>query len=371
MKLLHPLDIIIILGSIQGILLALLIWNKKMFHKKANRFLAIALIAFSFNNLYFVILGTTLISEYPILIFLPLRWTLLIPAAFYFYVSYLINNDKKIKANRWWLFLPFLLQFLIQISDWIFYMIDLSAAIEWRISIGWIFFFEELLGLAFSIIMLLLILKKIKHYDQMINETKSTIEKYSLRWLYVLFFVLAFLWLLWLLPYLVGLFIPINATFSHYPLWIAMSIFIYWTGYKAYSKDEIFSAAEEPESYKASAELSANSKQLYQLVVQDIEQNKLYMNPEIDLVYLADRHQVSVGHLSRAINKHSKQNFFYLINYYRVEEVKKRLQDDRYSHLSNLGIAMDCGFNSKSTFNDVFKKLSGTTPSKYKKCPKN
>ncbi|MDO8898280.1 MAG: helix-turn-helix domain-containing protein, partial [Bacteroidales bacterium] len=55
------------------------------------------------------------------------------------------------------------------------------------------------------------------------------------------------------------------------------------------------------------------------------------------------------------------------VNEYRVNEVKKMLADPKYTHYSLLGIAFECGFSSKSTFNSVFKKFTRKTPSEYRK----
>lgn len=55
------------------------------------------------------------------------------------------------------------------------------------------------------------------------------------------------------------------------------------------------------------------------------------------------------------------------INEYRIKEVKLRLIDGKFKHLTILGIALECGFNSKSAFNNVFKKLTNQTPSEYLK----
>ena len=53
------------------------------------------------------------------------------------------------------------------------------------------------------------------------------------------------------------------------------------------------------------------------------------------------------------------------MNEYRVEEVKKRMVDPAYKNLTILAIAYDSGFNSKSSFNTIFKELTGMTPSAY------
>ena len=61
------------------------------------------------------------------------------------------------------------------------------------------------------------------------------------------------------------------------------------------------------------------------------------------------------------------KNFYYLINEYRVGEVKKRLKNPKYKNLTILAIAYDSGFNSKSAFNTIFKDMTGLTPSQYLK----
>ena len=60
-------------------------------------------------------------------------------------------------------------------------------------------------------------------------------------------------------------------------------------------------------------------------------------------------------------------NFQDFINEYRVEEFINRLKNDQNNHFTLLGIATDVGFNSKSTFNAIFKKFKGLTPTQFKK----
>ena len=71
------------------------------------------------------------------------------------------------------------------------------------------------------------------------------------------------------------------------------------------------------------------------------------------------------GELSEAINSGVGKNFNDFVNSYRVKEVEQMLQDGKQEQLSLLGIALECGFNSKATFNRVFKKMTGQSPSQY------
>ena len=77
--------------------------------------------------------------------------------------------------------------------------------------------------------------------------------------------------------------------------------------------------------------------------------------------------ELSNSYLSQIINQSQGQNFFDFINAYRVEEVKSLLHHPDYAHYTILGVAQEAGFKSKSTFNSVFKKMTGMTPSDYKK----
>jgi AraC-like DNA-binding protein len=98
-----------------------------------------------------------------------------------------------------------------------------------------------------------------------------------------------------------------------------------------------------------------------------MEQEKPFLNEDLNLTLLAEQSQISPPHLSQVINQYFQKNFYDFINQYRVEEAKKRLLSADYRHLSILGIAFDCGFKSKSSFNRYFKKYTGTAPSEFKK----
>jgi len=93
---------------------------------------------------------------------------------------------------------------------------------------------------------------------------------------------------------------------------------------------------------------------------------KPYLNPDLNLYSLAKLLDIRPNHLSQIINSMEKKNFFDFVNEYRIHEVKKNLVQDDKKNLSLLGIAFESGFNSKASFNRAFRKIEGTTPSKYK-----
>ncbi len=96
-----------------------------------------------------------------------------------------------------------------------------------------------------------------------------------------------------------------------------------------------------------------------------VEQNHLYRDPELTLTDLANQLGTNASLLSKVINRSFNLNFNDFINKYRVIEVKEKLADISNSHLTIMSLAYDAGFNSKATFNRAFKKHTGENPSKY------
>ena len=96
-----------------------------------------------------------------------------------------------------------------------------------------------------------------------------------------------------------------------------------------------------------------------------VKEQALYRNSELTLPALAEEVGVSVHHLSESLNQHGGKNFNLFINEYRVAEVCEHL--DQKSERKLIDLALDAGFSSKSSFNAIFKKLTGQTPSRYRR----
>ena len=109
---------------------------------------------------------------------------------------------------------------------------------------------------------------------------------------------------------------------------------------------------------------SDNLKKVRELNVL-METEKIYMDSELSLTHLAEKIDVSTNHLSMLLNEYIGKNFYDYINNFRVEEVKSRLRDPSYQKQTLSSIGGDCGFNSKSAFNRIFKNLTGKTPSEF------
>jgi len=121
-----------------------------------------------------------------------------------------------------------------------------------------------------------------------------------------------------------------------------------------------------PQTKYAKSGLSKGAKDiLIKKLKEKLEVDKIYRNNELRLSALAEELGVSTHHLSQLINEELKQNFFDLINTYRINEAKDKIATG--SSRTLLEVAFEVGFNSKNSFNNAFKKNEGMTPSAFKK----
>lgn len=106
--------------------------------------------------------------------------------------------------------------------------------------------------------------------------------------------------------------------------------------------------------------------QLAETLIAFMAQQKPYLEPHITVERLALKLKVSPKLLSSTINNELQMNFFEMISHYRVNEAKVRLMDAALRDKPIGEIMKSCGFNSKSVFNQAFKKAVGLTPSHYR-----
>lgn len=119
--------------------------------------------------------------------------------------------------------------------------------------------------------------------------------------------------------------------------------------------------------YSTSALTEDRAQSIQKRLLELMERDKIFLDPDLTLKKLASQLQVHPNYLSQIINESLKQSSNDFINRYRIEHVKERLLDEEDAQKTILDIALESGFYSKSVFNTAFKKFTGTTPSKFRK----
>ena len=214
----------------------------------------------------------------------------------------------------------------------------------------------------------------VNRHQRHIRQVAATIQHIQLRWLYGLLLTIAGMISLWLVQVLVPQ-NPLDHSISYGYLGslFLMSFFLIRQpdvfAFSQADKQAVQVLLAEQDAPTPSVkpvrlqpqEMARLKERLDQLLIRD----KVFLDADLDLAKLAQRLSLSMNDLSFLINEGYGVNFFTLINRYRVDEACRLMGSPDHQHLSILGIAYEVGFSAKTTFNTVFKKQVGQTPSSY------
>ncbi len=299
----------------------------------------------------------------------------------YLYISSLTNNKFQISWKNVIHFTPFVLfnLYIVLASFFPHYAqkirLDHSENVH---GTAYLFNLFLILTVLSGPVYILLTIRLFRKLDINIFNNFSVSENVNLDWMRKLIYTFGVVWSVLMIftsiHHVFGLF---SWSFCTNGLFLSLSVFILLIGFLGLNQKEIFVqypdkqieyVIDEPKVKYATTLLKEDEMEDYiKIIEQYINEEKPYLNADISLPELSERMNIPSHHLSRVINEKLNLNFFDFINQYRVEEVKSRIHDPQYEHLSLLGIAFDSGFNTKSAFNRVFKKMTGMTPSEFKR----
>lgn len=221
----------------------------------------------------------------------------------------------------------------------------------------------------------------ILRYERHMSDIYSNVDLLSYRWLKVL--VMGFIGLrLWTILYLT-LYLMINflagagtilagdlnalGLLANYGQLLLISGLLYYGLGGGYESQRVAQQTlEEVGEAKADSRLAYSEEQVVR-VSRHMEQARPYLNSNLRLEDLAHQVSLSPKLLSNLINREFDCNFFEYVNRYRLAEVKAALTDPEQVDTSVLDVALRAGYNSKTTFNRLFKQDTGVTPSQYRK----
>jgi len=354
---------LILLVILQGVFLAAIFLLNKKFRKKSNQILGGALIGMSLLAIGHLLDDLGLTVQYPSITYLPIRYTILLPITLFYTITFLLQPNYQLKRLDYWFLAPFFIQIGLNFLLFFAYLIA-PHLIEDSPLYFWYIQIRETLSIIYSVIIIFLVLTKLRNHQAQLKKEQLGITNESLKWVQNSIWVLLILCALWIIGQLEFFFYGDNIL-SFHPTWILMGILVFWLGYFMILRRDIFEVPVLKEIAKPT--LSDKTEEHFKRVVELVEREKLYRNPTLSMDILAKKSNLSNGYLSQIINQKEGKNFYDFINTYRVEEVKTHLKDADFDHYSILGIGLEAGFQSKSTFNAVFKKMTGMTPTQYKK----
>ncbi len=211
--------------------------------------------------------------------------------------------------------------------------------------------------------------KLLKQHVEKLKNTLSSIDKINLRW--VNLGINSFVFIFGLIAVFIVLFLTGNDFNRAFIITIPVlvSLTIMGLGFFSLQQPIIFPPENEKpkiKKYEKSTLTDERADEHSGELLLIMNEEKPFLEGNLTLQKLADRLSVSPHHLSQIINDKIGQNFFDFVNSYRIEEAKKLLTDSRGELLTILAVGEEVGFNSKSSFNNAFKKHTGQTPSEFK-----
>lgn len=355
----------VLLAISQGFLLGCILLFNKKFQKRANYALSASLFGITLLGIGQILHNLDWKEIYPIIPFLPIRYTLFPAIGLYYYIIFQIQDSYRFSKKDYWIIAPFVTFVIIDVLLLICYLVDATICLRYKDLILSYHNTKEIVAVFFSLGILVWALKEIQQLPEQIETkiSKHILEK--LHWAKNNMVATTVAWAAWAVPQTYAILSGENFWWMYYPTWIGMFIMIFWLGYFMILQRDFFEVTTEEDGQKPNI-LSEKTDEHYQKVLQLMVEEKLYRNPALNMDILADKASLSNGYLSQIINQKEGKNFYDFINTYRVEEVKIHLSDPNYAHYSILGIGLEAGFKSKSTFNSAFKKLTGQTPSAFR-----
>lgn len=358
---------ILFLAAIQGFLLIIAINNIGNKNKKANGTLSMLLFLITI-----ALLGRAstfdpqIFNWQPKFILIPEILLFTYGPLFYYYIHKLLIVDTPGKKLYLLNFVPLIVQIIIYAP----YLLLPNQTFIYKIIDQNLFPFFAITGaLAFasSTIYWMLSRKLIKDFQQMPGITEYQ-NKY-IRFLTGVIHIKAVYLVLWLsimLVYIVGKTIGMDTLSVAEKiidvLWLLFSFIIFALGYFAIKHPEVL---REKERYKQQVLDKSEAEEIMEKLEHVINHKKIFLNPDLTLNDLAAEIRTSSHTLSRVINEHYDQTFGGYINHHRIQEFVRKAREENSS--SFLGLALDVGFSSKTTFNRAFKKEFNMTPREYLK----
>lgn len=364
----HYIDPVLYIGISQSFFAGLLISTKKPF-TTANRIMAAWLFLICIEMI-FALINSRVLEMYSFQ-FITFTYGPLL----YLYVRFMTDPVRRFNWLSLLHFIPFIVFFTVSV---IFRSVplvrDLRAFfvpdkfISLRIVYGICFF------LSITIYSTLSFIEIGRHQRNLKNLVSFTSKVITLNWLkivsisfYAAYFILFILGGL----NMIGNYIPFDPYFIIFGF-IAIFSFVYsFYGIKQpviFGEEVLVESEEkrETEKYSRSGLKDDQADEYLRSLITFMEEKKPFLERDLTIHDLSSLTDIPRHYITQVLNEKYGRNFFTFINEYRVKEVIKMFSDPKFNHYTILAIAFDAGFNSKTTFNSIFKSQTGQTPSDYR-----
>lgn len=377
MEWLSDLKVLYLIGAVNALFFSILIFSKKQ-KSLADKILGYWLIALSIQVLYPYLYLRDL-TKYEYLMGYEASISVLQPAGLFFYTKAMVGKLKWNKSSI------IILSTVLFSGCTVFYFMTFmpDSRMELITDANLLRFFKlpgkiivlALFTLFISIYVYLLLQSSLllRRYKKNIRHIYSNSEKIDLRWLRKLVYFFYAIYGVLFFSGLIFFATDVSLAYSDYLFYLMMVVFIFLLGYWGHQQGSIFSLSQINNSQKkdGNSKLPEQSDSIGfakegKFIKNIMNEKKPYLEPMLTIHELANLVDIPPHQLSKIIHKEFKKNFYEFINLYRIEHFKELIISDKYKNFTILAVAFECGFNSKSAFNRIFKEQTGKTPRDYK-----
>jgi AraC-like DNA-binding protein len=372
-----------LVAGIQGLFLVAILRAYPAENKVPNKFLALFILAFSVIILGVGLGATGLYQTFPHLIRIGAPFLALLGPALLFYITAI--RIGKVPSVQYLHLIPFalyvisLLPFYFSSAEEKIYWVEVAMTTGQADAYINLLFVMHFLGYLIWIYLILI------RHSGTASAMKTDLAETDLGWIRSLTSMLLLCGIIAIGMFGLSAAGVMETLLANYLAGFVMALIVYVMGYRSLITPKLFGDRDYPAwEYRSSWDLfwghlhfnpktpvSDQFKKEEQKLLAELqafmESKKPYRNSDLSLATLSSQTGIPQYQLSRIINGHLEQNFFDFINEYRVKEVCERLSQPDQHRYTILSLAMDAGFNSKSSFNTAFRKSTGLTPSEFKK----
>ena len=358
-------------GFIQAWIYAILLWNRaRQNNRLSDVLLGLVLVGMAFNIWEYMLGFSGIEILWRQLNFFPRTFGYAFAPLCYFYFKSQIDKDFRFSKADIWNFLPFIIHTVYHVG--VFSMgQDFVKIVEKNFHGP--FFIPQIETFVEIILNSFYIYKSLKLYRQYRDWTKtqfSDTESISFKWFRNFLIVLVLAFVIYLLKMII---INIYQLDFKQDWWdnlvgVALIYYVSITGYAQAQPNTglVFKEEEHKPENIQKEKFNESELEIWKAKILKLMQDeKLYLQPELNLSDIANRLKTNISVLSGVVNNAFGKNFNDFVNEYRVKEFQERIQLPENKNITLLGVAFDCGFNSKATFNRSFKKFTGKAPKEF------
>lgn len=368
----NPRSVVLFICILQGAIFAALLLVRYFKQKKLADFWLAALLILLCLSLITPLIGfANVYDRNQWLTYFPFGITYGFSVCVYFYVLTLTNSERKFEPQDWLFFVPSIIYLIFRFALFA-QNLEFKARFDENYYVPFVGKFIFVTELIWNIFLLWLSIKHYQKYRAWLDENFSNTEKIKFDWLRNFLYIFTFIVVLGAVFDFIGSFVFRLSYVQYFYFELVTAFVTYYLAIAGYLRSQtieiVFKPLAEPEKAeeprKPLLEETDLDKQKTKLQIL-MESEKPFLNPQLTLNGLARQNGVNSAVLSHIINTGFDKNFNDFVNEYRINEVIKKLRSGDSDNSTLLGVAFDCGFNSKATFNRAFKKATGSTPKDF------